>query len=150
MKFHGPCKHCLRVRLFKKKCWSKYIEFCAYILFVIYCHQFTNPQIFVFIYFFSWETYWFCLFRQADDMPTGFAKIKDMTILGIGAAVKCFDTYSDMALAYILYTWSYSGVHIKWKKSWLKMTVSRFLNWNHPTFSISWGGLKIHCTASLK
>ena len=46
-------------------------------------------------------------------MPTGFAKIKDMTILGIGAAVKCFDTYSDMALAYILYTGSYSGVQLK-------------------------------------
>ena len=46
-------------------------------------------------------------------MPTGFAKIKDMAMLGVGAAFKCFDTYSDMALAYILYTGSYSGVQLK-------------------------------------
>ena len=43
-------------------------------------------------------------------MPTGFAKIKDIAMLGIGAAFKSFDTYSDMALAYILYTGSYSAV----------------------------------------
>ena len=61
-------------------------------------------------------TYWFYLSRQADVLPTGFAKIKDMSILGIGAAFKCFDTYSDMALAYTLYTGTYSGVHISWKK----------------------------------
>ena len=46
-------------------------------------------------------------------MPTGFAKIKYMAMLGVGAAFKCFDTYSDMALAYILYTGSYSGVQLK-------------------------------------
>ena len=49
-------------------------------------------------------------------LPTGFAKIKDMAMLGIGAAFKFADTYFDMALAYTLYTGSYSGVHISLKK----------------------------------
>ena len=62
-------------------------------------------------------THWFCLFRQADELPLGFAKLKDIAMLGIGAAFKCFDTYSDMALAYILYTGSYSGVDFSWNKA---------------------------------
>ena len=45
-------------------------------------------------------------------LPTGFAKIKEIAMLLIGAAFKIFDSYSDMALAYILYTGTYSGVHI--------------------------------------
>ena len=39
----------------------------------------------------------------------GFAKIKDMVMLGIGAAFKIFDTYSDMALAYLFYTGTYQA-----------------------------------------
>ena len=50
-------------------------------------------------------------------MPTGFAKIKDMAMLVIGAAFKFFDNYSDMALAHLLYSGSNSGVHISWKKA---------------------------------
>ena len=50
-------------------------------------------------------------------MPTGFAKIKDMAMLGIGAAFKFADTYFDMVLAYYLYTGTYSGVHISWKEA---------------------------------
>ena len=37
-------------------------------------------------------------------------------MLGIGAVFKFADTYFDMALAYYLYTGTYSGVHISWKK----------------------------------
>ena len=55
--------------------------------------------------------------NEVDKLPTGFAKIKDMAMLGIGAAFKCLDTYSDMALAYILYTGSYTGMHISWDKA---------------------------------
>ena len=42
----------------------------------------------------------------------GFAKIKDMAMLGIAATFKLADTYFDMTLAYYLYTGTYSGVHI--------------------------------------
>ena len=58
------------------------------------------------------KLYWFCVFRQADevdDLPVGFSKIKDMTMLAIGAVFKIFDTYSDMALAHILYTGTYGS-----------------------------------------
>ena len=60
-------------------------------------------------------------------MPTGFAKIKDVTMLGIGAAFKFADTYFDMLFAYYFYTGTYPGVHISWKKSkiTLLMAVSR-------------------------
>ena len=45
-------------------------------------------------------------------MPTGFAKMKDMAMLGIGAAFKFADTYFDMLFAYYFYTGTYPGVHI--------------------------------------
>ena len=42
-------------------------------------------------------------------MPTRFAKIKEIAMLGIGAAFKIFDNYSDMALAYLFYTGTYKA-----------------------------------------
>ena len=46
---------------------------------------------------------------EVDELPAGFAKIKEITMLGIGAAFKIFDSYSDMALAYFLYTGTYGA-----------------------------------------
>ena len=40
-------------------------------------------------------------------LPVGFAKVKEVIMLTVGAAFKIFDTYSDMALAYILATGMY-------------------------------------------
>ena len=43
------------------------------------------------------------------DLPVGFAKIKEIVVLAIGAAFKIFDTYSDMFFAYVLYTGKYAA-----------------------------------------
>ena len=43
------------------------------------------------------------------DLPVGFAKIKQIVVLAIGAAFKIFDTYSDMFFAYLLYTGKYAA-----------------------------------------